>query len=199
MGRCNRGVITMAVVILIWSVPSAVMGDIYRYVDARGVIHFTNRPSSGRYRLFMREVRRGVQVSNMQCPLSFDPLVQKAAKRYGVEIPLIKAIIKAESDFDPGAVSGKGARGLMQLMPERAQRLGVRNCLNPAENIDGGVRHLRALLDHFKGRVSLALAAYNAGRDAVTRHGGVPPYPETQVYVQRVLEYYAIYRRNERY
>jgi soluble lytic murein transglycosylase-like protein len=127
-----------------------------------------------------------------------DPLVRWAAKRYGVSAPLIKAVIKAESDFDPNAVSSKGAQGLMQLMPDRARILGVRDSFNPAQNIAGGVRHLRELLIHFKGKLRLALAAYNAGKNAVIRYGGVPPYPETRKYVKKVIKYYISYRREEK-
>lgn len=174
------------------------IGDIYRYVDPNGVIHFTNVPASSRYRFYMRETRTGLRLSYPQRVRRVDPLVRRVAKRYGVEVPLIKAVIKVESDFDPNAVSLEGAQGLMQLMPDRARKLGVRNSFNPAENIEGGVRHLRDLLDHFEGRLRLALAAYNAGRDAVTQYKGVPPYPETQRYVKNVLRYYAYYRRNEK-
>jgi soluble lytic murein transglycosylase len=102
-------------------------------------------------------------------------------------------MIKVESDFDPLAVSDKGAVGLMQLMPETARRLGVRNTLDPVDNIAGGVKYLRSLLNEFEGRLPLALAAYNAGRDTVLEHKGIPPFPETQNYVDKVLKYYVYY------
>jgi soluble lytic murein transglycosylase-like protein len=125
-----------------------------------------------------------------------DPLLRRASQVYGVDLPLIQAVIKVESDFDHRAVSSKGAQGLMQLMPETAQDLGVVNCFNPIENIDAGVRYLRQLLEDFQGHLQYALAAYNAGKDAVMKYGGIPPFPETQQYVQRVLRYYGILKRN---
>ncbi|MBI1735200.1 MAG: transglycosylase SLT domain-containing protein [Candidatus Rokubacteria bacterium] len=113
--------------------------------------------------------------------------VREAAARYGVPEKLVTAVIRAESGFNPYAVSPKGARGLMQLMPQTASLLGVRDSFNPAQNIDGGVRHLRRLIDRFANNLPLALAAYNAGEQAVTTYRGIPPYPETQGYVQKVM------------
>ena len=116
------------------------------------------------------------------------PLIRQAARRHGVSADLIRAVVAVESGFDPRAVSPKGARGLMQLMPATAGELNVDNVYDPAQNLDGGTRHLRSLLDRFDGDLRLALAAYNAGSEAVRRHGGVPPYPETREYVQKVLQ-----------
>ncbi|HEX4996323.1 MAG TPA: lytic transglycosylase domain-containing protein [Methylomirabilota bacterium] len=113
--------------------------------------------------------------------------IREISARHGVDATLVESVIRAESAFNPTAVSRTGARGLMQLMPKTAVMLGVRDSFNPRENIDGGVRHLRYLLDRYPGNVALAVAAYNAGEGAVDSYRGIPPYAETQQYVQRVL------------
>ena len=117
----------------------------------------------------------------------YDDLIRLAAARYGLPVQLLESVIRVESNFVPRAVSSKGARGLMQLMPETARLLGVADVFDVAQNIDGGARHLRNLVDRYDGNYSYALAAYNAGVEAVARHGGVPPFAETRSYVDRVL------------
>jgi soluble lytic murein transglycosylase-like protein len=129
-------------------------------------------------------------------PSSYDPLIREISGRHRVEYALVKAVIKAESNFNPRAVSPKGARGLMQLMPATARLHNVRNTFSPRDNIEGGVKHLRMLLDYYGGNIALALAAYNAGIAAVDRYGRrVPPYPETREYVPRVLLHRLSYQR----
>ena len=120
---------------------------------------------------------------------SFATLIQQASDRYGVNPSLVNAVIRAESNFDASAVSGAGALGLMQLMPGTAQGLGVSDPMDPAQNIEGGVKFLSQLLKKYDGNVQMTLAAYNAGPGAVAKYNGVPPYSETQTYVKRVLSY----------
>jgi soluble lytic murein transglycosylase len=174
-------------------VPLPSNADIYRYIDENGVMHFTNAPTSDKFKLFMRE--RKIFISKLDSN-QFDPIISDASKKYGIEAPLIKAVIKAESDFDPNAVSNKGARGLMQIMPMNYRLLNVENPFDPHQSIDAGARYLRDMLDRFSGRLNLSLAAYNAGPGAVDRHGGVPPYPETTEYIERVLRYYERYKKS---
>lgn len=121
---------------------------------------------------------------------SYDAIIEKHASRFGVDPVLVRAVIQVESNFNPGCVSSKGARGLMQLMPETARRFGVRKLHDPEENIRGGVQYLATLLDMFGDDLSRVLAAYNAGEGAVQRYGGIPPYEETSTYVKRALTVY---------
>ena len=125
----------------------------------------------------------------------FDPFIHKAARRYDVDPALVKAIIRAESGYDPKAISKRGAKGLMQLMPVTAKALGVEDCFNPEHNIDGGVKYFKELLERFNGNVKLSLAAYNAGSRKVRLYGGVPPFRATEYYIERVFEYYSLYKQ----
>jgi soluble lytic murein transglycosylase-like protein len=125
----------------------------------------------------------------------FEHLIIEASTRYGVEPELIRAVIMAESRFDPKAVSPKGAIGLMQLMPMTAKAMGVDDLLDPQDNISAGVKYIRLLLDDFEGDVTLALAAYHAGSSRVRRHGGVPPIGATHRYVKEVFQHYDSYKK----
>ncbi|MBL7224959.1 MAG: transglycosylase SLT domain-containing protein [Desulfobacteraceae bacterium] len=124
----------------------------------------------------------------------FHPIIVKAASRYEVDPALVKAIIMAESGYNPQAVSRQGAKGLMQLMPRTARSLGVEDSFNPEHNVNGGVKYLKQLLDEFDDNLKFALAAYNAGSSKVRRHRGIPPIKATQYYVNRVFEYYQYYK-----
>ena len=166
----------------------------YRLEGPDGTVHLTNAPTDPRYRRLglvapplppaLAPARPTVVAVNAN---RFDDFIRDAGGRYSVPERLIRAVIRAESGFNPRAVSRKGARGLMQLMPETASLLGVRDSFDPMENIEGGVRHLRGLFDRL-GDLPLVLAAYNAGEKAVASHRGIPPYPETRDYVTRVME-----------
>ncbi|MCZ6621644.1 MAG: lytic transglycosylase domain-containing protein [Deltaproteobacteria bacterium] len=169
--------------------------DIYAYRDSRGVLRFTNAPTHSSYRVVIRTPRKRPS-SSSRFPRRFERIVRSASDRYGVDPNLVSAMIKVESNFNPHAVSRKGARGLMQLMPETARNLDVGDIYDPTENINGGVRHLKLLLDRFGGNQRLALAAYNAGAKAVERYRGVPPFSETREYVRLVLRYYRLYGNN---
>jgi soluble lytic murein transglycosylase-like protein len=181
----------LALLFIVISVASPASADIYKYEDTQGVIHLTNVPTESgiKYILIMREKRIILDRKLGDNISQYDDLIVKASEKHKIEPALIKAIIKAESNFNHRAVSPKGARGLMQLMPATASSLQVQDSFHPENNIEGGVRYFRYLLNYFNGNLPLALAAYNAGENAVIRHRGIPPYRETQVYVQRVLSY----------
>lgn len=160
---------------------------VYGYVDAEGTAHFTDAPTKTYFRwLPAFGLPPGANLDRGQ----YAELINAIAAESEVDPALVKAIIRAESNFDQRAVSRKGAQGLMQLMPGTAGRYAVGNTFDPAENIRGGVRHLRFLQDRFPGQLHLAVAAYNAGEAAVLRYKGIPPYAETRQYVARVLRLY---------
>ncbi len=165
------------VLLLLTSSVSA--GSIYSYVDENGMTIWTN---VGTNRVSPKAPGSG---SRSDKSSNFYPLIRETASKYGVDEGLVQAIIKVESNYNPRAVSVKNCKGLMQLHPDTAQRFGVSNVFDPAENIEGGVRYLRYLMQNFD-ELDLVLAAYNAGENAVKRYAGIPPYSETRQYVQKV-------------
>lgn len=169
------------------ALPSVGMGDIYKYVDENGVIHFTDRPTSNQFNLYLKEKPGRSPVHE---------IISRYASEFRLEEALINAVIKVESDYNPRAVSKKGAQGMMQLMPQTARELKVVDPLNPEDNIRGGTLYLRQMLDRFQD-LDLALAAYNAGPTAVSRYGGIPPYEETINYVNRVKKFLHQYRQDK--
>ena len=179
--------------------------DIFRYVDADGAVHFTNVPQDSRFKVYLKEKRKADPVTETLAGeiryydekerARYAKPIQDAAKATRLDAALIHAVISAESGYNPFARSRKGAAGLMQLMPETAKRYGVKNRLDPAQNISGGARYLRDLIRMFNNDLQLAVAAYNAGENAVVRAGNrIPPYQETMTYVPRVMSYYRKYR-----
>ena len=186
----------LSIVATLASVPES-GADIYKFVDERGIAHYTNQPQGPEYRLILRSQKAWQPKGNANLEANrkrFSSLIAQIAKRYRVESALVHAIITAESAYDPDAVSRAGAVGLMQLMPATARRYGVADRRDPLENVLGGVRYLKELIARFND-VPLALAAYNAGEAAVIKYGNdIPPYPETQNYVRTVLGYYRRYR-----
>jgi len=193
--RISRGAATGALLgglLLLAAAADRAEAQIYTFVDTRGVTHFSNVPNDPRYVAIPRP--RQIPAPRPRAPqyVGYDGLILLTSLQHGVSPALVKAVIAAESLFDPDAVSRKGAQGLMQLMPETASALGVADPFSADQNLRGGVRYLREMLDRY-GDMSRAIAAYNAGPSAVDRYRGIPPYPETRAYVQRVMTYYRHY------
>ncbi len=166
--------------------------DIYIHTDSEGVVHLTNHPATPDYRLLVKEPVRRAKPGGEN---NYDELIREAERIYDVEFSLLKAIMKVESNFNPRAVSKKGAAGLMQIMPRNFAALHISDPFDPRENILGGARYIRRMLDRFNGEVPLALAAYNAGPEVVVRHRKVPPIGETQSYVERVMKFYSLFKQ----
>jgi len=182
--------------------PGAAGADVYKYVDSAGHVFYTDNPRHSGYQLIIKTPAAfSLYPASKKWPSGpgfseknrkqFASLIDAAASKYSLDPALLHAVIRAESSYNPGAVSSKGAVGLMQLMPETAARYGVHDRYDPSENIEGGARYLSELIDMFQSDVRLAVAAYNAGENNVIKYGNkVPPFHETQEYVARVLNYY---------
>jgi len=184
MGRILLRLAIGTMLVLVW--PHHGPAAVFVHVDAEGTSHFTDAPTS---RHFQPALAFGLPPNVNLVQGEYADLINEVARQEGVDPDLIKAIIKVESNFNQFAVSRKGARGLMQLMPGTAGRYAVGNSFDAEANVRGGVRYLRYLQDSF-GDLSLALASYNAGENAVVRYKGIPPFPETKQYVKRVLHHY---------
>lgn len=180
-------------VIIIFMAVIPVYADIYLYIDSEGVLHFTNRPTSPYYKIYIKEKPRWS--SNTNSTDKYDHFIEAASKKHGVSFPLIKALIKAESDFNPRAVSKAGALGLMQIMPKTANALKIEDPFDPWDNIMGGTYYFKQLMDRYGGELQLALAAYNAGPHTVDNYNGVPPLRETENYVKKVMKYFYFFKR----
>lgn len=181
-----------------------VAANIYSYTSSDGTVHLSNVPTDRRYTVLVRETAdhplavaapTGKDATLLANKALYDHLVDSIARSYGLESALLHAVISVESKYNPRAISPKGAAGMMQLMPVTAKRYGVVNAFDPAQNIDGGARYLRDLLQMFGNDLNLALAAYNAGETNVAKYGNrIPPFRETTHYVPKVLGYYRQYQ-----
>jgi hypothetical protein len=189
-------------VLALGAVAQPALADIYMFKDDKGVVHFTNIPQGDkRFKLVRKEagtsgfaVAAGLPQYTLpteEMIRRYSAIVESVSRTHGVESALVHAVISAESGYNASAISRAGARGIMQLMPDTARRFGVENIMDPAQNIHGGVKYLRELLTMFNGNKELAVAAYNAGENAVIRAGNrIPNYTETVNYVPKVLGYY---------
>lgn len=194
-GRASKFLQIAAVSFALLAFVRSGYADIYRYIDENGVMHFTNTPTSNtqEYKLYLKE--RTSFSRRFYATDKYDRFISDASAQTGIDSRLLKAMIKAESDFNPRAVSRKGAMGLMQIMPENFKMLDLQNPFDPWQNIRAGARYFQQLYQRFNGKLALSLAAYNAGPTAVDRYKTIPPYKETEEYVRRVLRYYRTFKQ----
>jgi len=176
-------------------VPADLSAEIYSFRDENGVLHFSNAPTSARYRYSGPEISMRASIYYPSSRINaYDDIIREASLNHGMQFELIKAMIHAESNFDPNAISQSGAIGLMQIMPENLNAFGISDPFDPRDNVMGGTRYLRQLMEKYNSDLSLSLAAYNAGPGAVDKYQDIPPFPETENYVEKVLRYYTLYR-----
>ena len=190
----TAGLVLVSIVFALCCRPTRLWGDIYTYQDESGVVCFSNVPVDARFRFRMKEKEAPRVI--LRAPVGerglkrYDGLIEEAARENGLDPHLVRAVVEVESNYNPAAVSPKGAAGLMQLMPDTAKRFGLLDVFQPAENLMTGARYLRQLIDKYSGELRLALAAYNAGEGAVDQFQEIPPYAETQNYVREVIQRY---------
>lgn len=188
--QIKRMGILVAVLSVFVTVPVA-QADIYMFIDSQGVLHFTNTPTSSQYKLYIKERPKPAAAT-----IKYDGIIQEASDKFDLSFFLIKAIIKVESDFDSRAVSKKGALGLMQIMPQNLQAFNIREPYDPKDNIMGGSRYFKSLIERYSGKLPLALAAYNAGPTIVDKYRNIPPIKETEDYVKKVMKYFYLYKNS---
>ncbi len=191
--RKSRWIFKILIAGLISAIPTPkpVLADIFMYIDSHGVLHFTNAPTTSQYKLYIKERPKPSEATK-----TYDPIIKEASIRYGLAFSLIKAMIRVESNFNSKAVSRKGALGLMQVMPNNLKSLDIGDPFDPKQNIMGGARYFKAMVDRFNGKLPLALAAYNAGPNMVERYKDIPPIEETRNYVKKVMEFFYLYRNS---
>ena len=182
---------TLVTVLFVFVTVPVAQADIYMFIDSQGVLHFTNTPTSSQYKLYIKERPKPAAAT-----IKYDEIIQEASDKFDLSFFLIKAIIKVESNFDSRAVSKKGALGLMQIMPQNLQAFNIREPYDPKDNIMGGSRYFKSLIERYSGKLPLALAAYNAGPTIVDKYRNIPPIKETEDYVQKVMKYFYLYKKS---
>ena len=183
-------------IIYLWVCPTLLWADIYKYTDEDGVLHFSNAQFDSRYKFYLKEAAPEMPAAGAaggERTAWMMEYAERFSRAHNMSPALVKAIIRAESNGNRFAVSRKGAKGMMQLMPFTSKRLKVNDPFDPVENIEGGIKYMKELLGTFGGNIVHAVAAYNAGPAAVKKYGGIPPYQETRIYVKRVMDYYQKY------
>jgi soluble lytic murein transglycosylase-like protein len=194
--RLSRSHALVLFVTLGLAIAGEVRAEMYQCTETDGAVIFTNTPARAGCKLLGGRRDRLPIPQSQGDPSQYDDLIYASSERHGVDPALVRAVVKAESNFNVAALSRKGAQGLMQLMPDTARLYNIVDAFNPTENIEGGVQHLKILLDRYRGDLQLTLAAYNAGIQAVEKYGGIPPFAETREYVKRVLSFQQRYSKN---
>ena len=187
----RRSIGRLVEVLFISVAAPTVQADIYMFIDSQGVLNFTNAPTSSQYTLYIKERPKSSETTK-----KYDGIIQEASNKFGLSFSLLKAIIRAESNFDSRAISKKGALGLMQIMPQNLQAFNIRDPYDPKDNIMGGARYFKSLMERFEGKLPLALSAYNAGPTVVEKYRNIPPIKETKDYVKKVMKYYYLYQKS---